>query len=332
MGCPPGVCRGRPVLCMRKEKKVNTIAGRIKRTIGVVLAVTAICLSACGRTGWINSAEGERDMYGNDGETKSSEGINITSRQRQILRASGLSHSEIDEIGEKGWTPAMKSYVDVAERVLNELKKKYGIEFMIYGGAVPDLFTDNFTFFAYALEGESAGVRFEVTYGADAEGKPEIKEGYFAESKSPEMEKYFQDITAEVDAGVRVLASVTGMVGAEFGRDNVLEDMKGMEAGFKVWLIVFAPPDMEEERFMSLNEELEAKYRETGYYIDFVAFRILDKEKFNEVYTYRDFDRLYPRGVREVGSYDIEYKEKVESENIIYDIRYDVSIYPAEEE
>ena len=83
---------------------------------------------------------------------------------------------------------------------------------------------------------------------------------------------------------------------------------------------------------MSLNEELEAKYRETGYWIDFVAFRILDKDKFYEVYTYRDFKRLYPRGVREVGSYDIEYKEKVESENIIYDIRYDVSIYPAEEE
>ena len=304
----------------------------MKRITWVVLTALIICLSACGRTGWLNSAEGERDMYGNDGETKSSEGINITSRQRQILRASGLSHSEIDEIGEKGWTPAMKSYVDVAERVLNELKKKYGIEFMIYGGAVPDLFTDNFTFFAYALEGESAGVRFEVTYGADEEGKPEIMEGYFAVNKSLEVEKYFQKITDEAGIDIRIIGNVVGMVGNEFSLNSTLEDMKGTDSGIEVSIMGFVHPDVEEERFDAICEELNTQYQNTGYRISYAVFRILDEGKFDEIYTYRDFKELYPGGVQEAGIYDIKYHEKVEKENIIYDLRYYNSFFPAIEE
>lgn len=284
---------------------MRSIAG-----VFMLIMLLFMCLSGCGSDRVVSNVGRTEEMSGSETGNISTGG-KLTEQQLQILQSCGLGDSQLQEIQEKGMSASQKSFVDVAEIVLNKLTKKYGIVFRILGGSIPDLLSSEYTFTVCAAEGEHALTPFEVTYGTDSEGEGVCRDGYFALIKNQEMQEYLQSIADEEGAEIRVITHVVGQVDDAYTKECELEDMKGEAAGIKVEIYGLVRAEVEEADFIAMCERLAARYKETGYRMGYDVYRLLDGEQLTQIDGYEDLFRIYPQGMRKDVVYDIRYHEYI---------------------
>lgn len=282
----------------------------MRRIVCVGIVLMMMCLTGCGSDPAADHTERTEEMKVDDTNNVNTTG-KLTEQQLQILQDCGLNDSQLQEIQEKGLSASQKSFVDVAEIVLTKLADKYGADFQILGGAIPDWVSTNYTFTVCAAEGEYALIPFEVTYKADAEGNGVCMEGYFALIRNQEMQEYLQHIADEEDIGIRVITHVVGQVGDDFTKDCGLAELKGEDTGIKVEIYGLVEADIEEADFMAMCERLALRYKELGYSMGFDVYRVLDSEQIARINSYEELFQVYPQGMRKDTVYDIRYHEYI---------------------
>ena len=276
--------------------------------MGIVLMM--MCLNGCGSDPAADHTERTEEMKVDDTNNVNTTG-KPTAQQLQILQDCGLNDSQLQEIQEKGLSASQKSFVHVAEIVLNKLADKYGADFQILGGAIPDLLSTDYTFTVWAVEGEWAFLPFEVTYEADAAGNGVCKEGYFVMTQNQAMQDYLQGIADEEDIEIRVITHVVGQVGDDFTKDCGLAEIKGEDTGITVEIYGLVEADIDEADFMAMCESLALRYKELGYSIGYDVYRVLDSEQIARINNYEELFQIYPQGMRKDTVYDIRYHEYI---------------------
>lgn len=239
-----------------------------------------------------------------------------TEKELEILEGCNISNDSMKKVKEKGMNLATQSFVDTAQIMLDYLEEKYEEKFEVVGGEIPGIISGDYMIFAQAVEGEYRGERFEVYYLVDDEGKGYCEDGYFAILKSGEMQEYLREIAEEAGTDIKVIASLSGRVGKEYGKDTTVEEIKEQNKRKEIQISVHGDvrPGMSEEEFQRQVQELEEKYRQTGMYLDYTVWRLVNEEKFDSIQSYDDLGWVFPRGTELEEIYDLRYDEYIRPE------------------
>ena len=209
------------------------------------------------------------------------------------------------KIKEEGMNIGTQSFVDTAKIMLNYLREKYGEEFKVVGGEIPGIISGDYSILAEAVDGEHSGEQFEVYYLVDDDGNPYCEDGYFAILKRAEVQEYLQKIAQEAGVDIKVIVSLNGNVGKKYNKDTTVEEMLSMGEEIEVNIFGYMKPETTEEQFEEQTTILQKKFEKTGFYMDYVVWRLLSNEKFDYIQTYSDIDFVFQRGVISEEDYDL---------------------------
>ena len=139
----------------------------------------------------------------------------------------------------------------------------------------------------------------------DDDGNPYCEDGYFAILKSAEVQEYLQNIAQEAGVDIKVIVSLKGNVGKKYNKDTTVEEMLSMGEEIEVNIFGYMKPETTEEQFEEQTTILQKKFEKTGFYMDYVVWRLLSNEKFDYIQTYSDIDFVFQRGVISEEDYDL---------------------------
>lgn len=264
-------------------KQARTKVSILRKYAVMLLVVTA--LVGCGQQ---TMEEREEEVYMSEKKIP-------TEEQLAILKESGLTASEIKEISVEGMSAATSSYVETAQIMLKHMEEKYGIPFMVSGGAVPDIHNDKYVFNAYALDGDVAFREFEMAYGADAEGNPVYLEGYFALLKELAVQEYLQQLAAEEGVEIKLFVKLRGMVGSEYDKDTELEDILSGKSSLILDVSGYMYSNVSDEEFDAQVAKLEQRLVGLGGWINYGVDRVVEDAKLDELHSLNDFTKVWPQ-------------------------------------
>lgn len=283
----------------------------------VLLLLGFTCLSGCQDS---KTAEQKQENTVENKEEKEKAEMQVyrtpTEKEMEILEGCNLSSDYMKEIQEKGMSVSVQSFVDTAQIMLDYLGEKYEEEFVVKGGEIPGIISGDYMIFAAATTGEYAGERFEVYYRVDEEGKGYCEDGYFAILKSTEMQEYLRKIAEEAGTDIKVIVSLSGNVGKKYTKDTTIEEIKELNKNKGIQISVHGDvrPGMSEEEFQRQAQELEEKYRQTGLFLSYTVWRLVNEEKFDYIQSYDDLGRAFPRGTKSEEKYDLRYHAYIRPE------------------
>lgn len=291
----------------------------IKMKVKIIMAILVLgltCLGGCKDLKMTEQKESEIAEENKAEEDKVQAYRTPTERELEILEGCNISNDSMKKVKEKGMNLATQSFVDTAQIMLDYLEEKYEEKFEVVGGEIPGIISGDYMIFAQAVEGEYRGERFEVYYLVDDEGKGYCEDGYFAILKSGEMQEYLREIAEEAGTDIKVIASLSGRAGKEYDKDTTVEEIKEQNKRKEIQISVHGDvrPGMSEEEFQRQVQELEEKYRQTGMYLDYTVWRLVNEEKFDSIQSYDDLGWAFPRGTELEEIYDLRYDEYIRPE------------------
>lgn len=291
----------------------------IKMKVKIIMAILVLgltCLGGCKDLKMTEQKESEIAEENKAEEDKVQAYRTPTEKELEILEGCNISNDSMKKVKEKGMNLATQSFVDTAQIMLEYLEEKYEEKFEVVGGEIPGIISGDYMIFAQAVEGEYRGERFEVYYLVDDEGKGYCEDGYFAILKSGEMQEYLREIAEEAGTDIKVIASLSGRAGKEYDKDTTVEEIKEQNKRKEIQISVHGDvrPGMSEEEFQRQVQELEEKYRQTGMYLDYTVWRLVNEEKFDSIQSYDDLGWAFPRGTELEEIYDLRYDEYIRPE------------------
>ena len=288
-----------------------------KKIVIVLLVLGFTCLSGCQDS---KTVEQKQENIEENKEEKEKEEMQIyrtpTEKEMEILEGCNLSSDYMKEIQEKGMSVSVQSFVDTAQIMLEYLEEKYDEEFTVRGGEIPGIISGDYMIFAAATTGEYAGERFEVYYRVDEEGEGYCEDGYFAILKSTEVKKYLREIAEESETDIKVIAELEGTVEKEYNKDTTIEEIVELnrKKGIQIYVHGDVRPGMSDEEFQRQAQELEEKYKQTGLYLKYTIWRLVNNEKFDCIQSYDDLDLVFPQGTPSEEKYDLRYHAYIRPE------------------
>ena len=277
------------------------------KIIMAILVLGLTCLGGCKDLKMTEQKESEIAEENKAEETKVQAYRTPTEKELEILEGCNISNDSMKKVKEKGMNLATQSFVDTAQIMLDYLEEKYEEKFEVVGGEIPGIISGDYMIFAQAVEGEYRGERFEVYYLLDDEGKGYCEDGYFAIIKSMEVQEYLQNIAEEVGTDIKVIVSLEGNVDKEYDKETTLEEMMSMRNEIEVYIFGYMRPEITESEFAEQTIKLQEELKETGFYVDYMVWRLLSNEKFNYIQKYSDVGWVFPRGTSEEEKYDLRY-------------------------
>ena len=268
-----------------------------------ILVLGLACLSGCK-----DSKGKEQNKVATEDNKEESE-VQVyrepTEEELQMLEDCNISNDSMRKIKEEGMNIGTQSFVDTAKIMLNYLEEKYGEEFKVVGGEIPGIISGDYSILAEAVDGKHSGEQFEVYYLVDDDGNPYCEDGYFAILKRAEVQEYLQKIAQEAGVDIKVIVSLNGNVGKKYNKDTTVEEMLSMGEEIEVNIFGYMKPETTEEQFEEQTTILQKKFEKTGFYMDYVVWRLLSNEKFDYIQTYSDIDFVFQRGVISEEDYDL---------------------------
>ena len=270
-----------------------------------ILVLGLTCLSGCKDSKGKEQKQNKVATEDNKEESEVQVYREPTEEELQMLEDCNISNDSMKKIKEEGMNIGTQSFVDTAKIMLNYLEEKYGEEFKVVGGEIPGIISGDYSILAEAVDGEHSGEQFEVYYLVDDDGNPYCEDGYFAILKSAEVQEYLQNIAQEAGTDIKVIVSLEGNVGKKYNKDTTVEEMLSMGEEIEVNIFGYMKPETTEEQFEEQTTILQKKFEKTGFYMDYVVWRLLSNEKFDYIQTYSDIDFVFQRGVISEEDYDL---------------------------
>ena len=277
---------------------------KAKIIVGILILGLA-CLSGCKDSKGKEQKQNEVTDESGKEESEMQVYRQPTEEELQILEDCNISNDSMRKIKEEGMNIGTQSFVDTAKIMLNYLREKYGEEFKVVGGEIPGIISGDYSILAEAVDGEHSGEQFEVYYLVDDDGNPYCEDGYFAILKRAEVQEYLQKIAQEAGVDIKVIVSLNGNVGKKYNKDTTVEEMLSMGEEIEVNIFGYMKPETTEEQFEEQTTILQKKFEKTGFYMDYVVWRLLSNEKFDYIQTYSDIDFVFQRGVISEEDYDL---------------------------
>ena len=277
---------------------------KAKIIVGILILGLA-CLSGCKDSKGKEQKQNEVTDESGKEESEMQVYRQPTEEELQILEDCNISNDAMRKIKEEGMNIGTQSFVDTAKIMLNYLREKYGEEFKVVGGEIPGIISGDYSILAEAVDGEHSGEQFEVYYLVDDDGNPYCEDGYFAILKRAEVQEYLQKIAQEAGVDIKVIVSLNGNVGKKYNKDTTVEEMLSMGEEIEVNIFGYMKPETTEEQFEEQTTILQKKFEKTGFYMDYVVWRLLSNEKFDYIQTYSDIDFVFQRGVISEEDYDL---------------------------
>ena len=290
----------------------NGFVGKVKWTGMEMKAKRLIAMILCGMMCLTGCADSKKEEKQNKTEQKEAEYEmqayrTPTEKELELLEDCNLSSEYMKEIKEKGMSISVQSFVDMAQIMLDYLEEKYDEEFKILGGEIPGVISGDYSIIAYATEGEYAGEEFDVYYRVDEEGNGYCKDGYFAIIKSMEVQEYLQNIAKKAGTDIKVIVSLEGNVDKEYDKETTIEEMMSMRDAIEVYIFGYMRPEITESEFSEQTIKLQEELKKTGFYVDYIVWRLVNSEKFDYIHSYDDIDIAFPRGTISEEEYDLRY-------------------------
>ncbi len=270
-----------------------------------ILVLGLACLSGCKDSKGKEQKQNKVATEDNKEESEVQVYREPTEEELQMLEDCNISNDSMRKIKEEGMNIGTQSFVDTAKIMLNYLEEKYGEEFKVVGGEIPGIISGDYSILAEAVDGEHSGEQFEVYYLVDDDGNPYCEDGYFAILKRAEVQEYLQKIAQEAGVDIKVIVSLNGNVGKKYNKDTTVEEMLSMGEEIEVNIFGYMKPETTEEQFEEQTTILQKKFEKTGFYMDYVVWRLLSNEKFDYIQTYSDIDFVFQRGVISEEDYDL---------------------------
>ena len=277
---------------------------KVKIIVGILVLGLA-CLSGCKDSKGKEQKQNKVATEDNKEESEVQVYREPTEEELQMLEDCNISNDSMRKIKEEGMNIGTQSFVDTAKIMLNYLEEKYGEEFKVVGGEIPGIISGDYSILAEAVDGEHSGEQFEVYYLVDDDGNPYCEDGYFAILKRAEVQEYLQKIAQEAGVDIKVIVSLNGNVGKKYNKDTTVEEMLSMGEEIEVNIFGYMKPETTEEQFEEQTTILQKKFEKTGFYMDYVVWRLLSNEKFDYIQTYSDIDFVFQRGVISEEDYDL---------------------------
>ena len=270
-----------------------------------ILVLGLACLSGCKDSKGKEQKQNKVATEDNKEESEVQVYREPTEEELQMLEDCNISNDSMRKIKKEGMNIGTQSFVDTAKIMLNYLEEKYGEEFKVVGGEIPGIISGDYSILAEAVDGEHSGEQFEVYYLVDDDGNPYCEDGYFAILKRAEVQEYLQKIAQEAGVDIKVIVSLNGNVGKKYNKDTTVEEMLSMGEEIEVNIFGYMKPETTEEQFEEQTTILQKKFEKTGFYMDYVVWRLLSNEKFDYIQTYSDIDFVFQRGVISEEDYDL---------------------------
>ena len=277
---------------------------KVKIIVGILVLGLA-CLSGCKDSKGKEQKQNKVATEDNKEESEVQVYREPTEEELQMLEDCNISNDSMRKIKKEGMNIGTQSFVDTAKIMLNYLEEKYGEEFKVVGGEIPGIISGDYSILAEAVDGEHSGEQFEVYYLVDDDGNPYCEDGYFAILKRAEVQEYLQKIAQEAGVDIKVIVSLNGNVGKKYNKDTTVEEMLSMGEEIEVNIFGYMKPETTEEQFEEQTTILQKKFEKTGFYMDYVVWRLLSNEKFDYIQTYSDIDFVFQRGVISEEDYDL---------------------------
>ena len=277
---------------------------KVKIIVGILVLGLA-CLSGCKDSKGKEQKQNKVATEDNKEESEVQVYREPTEEELQMLEDCNISNDSMRKIKEEGMNIGTQSFVDTAKIMLNYLEEKCGEEFKVVGGEIPGIISGDYSILAEAVDGEHSGEQFEVYYLVDDDGNPYCEDGYFAILKRAEVQEYLQKIAQEAGVDIKVIVSLNGNVGKKYNKDTTVEEMLSMGEEIEVNIFGYMKPETTEEQFEEQTTILQKKFEKTGFYMDYVVWRLLSNEKFDYIQTYSDIDFVFQRGVISEEDYDL---------------------------